>query len=449
MSDRREAGWLLLWVVSAVFLTSTTELLHDEAYYWTWSQRLAWGYFDHPPAVAWAIAASARWLGGEWGVRLGPGLALFAGAWLASRTLVPTERRWAFWAGWLSFPLLALLPSVAAPDTLLIASAPLFCWAYARYLEEDGLWRALVVALAAALMLYAKLHGGLLVLGAVLGAPEVLRRPSLWAAAGAGALLLLPQALWQWQHEATAFGYHLFEAHGGGFEWQEPLEYALLQVILPGLLLGPWLWWRGWKGWRATPFDRALGGMVLACVGAFLLFSFGKKIEGNWTVAGHFALGLLVLRTAPEIPTERGWFRGLGLASIAAVLLLKGIFAVPAAGAWIPKVAEVHGWRAWAEALDRDTADCHLVANRYQWAAKLSFYLQRPVPALNVNARSNQWDLWGPDAELRGKRLCWLTRRDYGLSSEAVAIPSGRTLRLVRGVTIEELRDLEREQRRR
>ncbi len=30
----------------------------DEAYYWVWSQHLSWGYFDHPPFLAWLIAAS-------------------------------------------------------------------------------------------------------------------------------------------------------------------------------------------------------------------------------------------------------------------------------------------------------------------------------------------------------------------------------------------------------
>src|SRR5215831_17500403 len=25
----------------------------DETYYWDWSRRLAAGYFDHPPAIAW------------------------------------------------------------------------------------------------------------------------------------------------------------------------------------------------------------------------------------------------------------------------------------------------------------------------------------------------------------------------------------------------------------
>ena len=43
----------------------------DEAYYWVWAQDLAWGYFDHPPAVAAMIRSGTAILGNtELGVRL-------------------------------------------------------------------------------------------------------------------------------------------------------------------------------------------------------------------------------------------------------------------------------------------------------------------------------------------------------------------------------------------
>src|SRR5579872_3565859 len=52
---------LLVTVLRAAFAT-TLPLTGDEAYYWEWSRRLAAGYVDHPPAVAYAIAAFA-WAG--------------------------------------------------------------------------------------------------------------------------------------------------------------------------------------------------------------------------------------------------------------------------------------------------------------------------------------------------------------------------------------------------
>jgi 4-amino-4-deoxy-L-arabinose transferase-like glycosyltransferase len=64
--DRRDALRTDIAVYSlfaAVFVfrliyASFLGLLPDEAYYWDWSRRLSFGYFDHPPMVAWLIAIS-------------------------------------------------------------------------------------------------------------------------------------------------------------------------------------------------------------------------------------------------------------------------------------------------------------------------------------------------------------------------------------------------------
>ena len=47
-----------------LFTMQHVSLVADEAYYWEWSRQLAWGYFDHPPMVAWLIALTT-WLGGH------------------------------------------------------------------------------------------------------------------------------------------------------------------------------------------------------------------------------------------------------------------------------------------------------------------------------------------------------------------------------------------------
>ncbi len=36
-----------------------TPVIKDEAYYWSWSQHLDWGFFDHPPMVAFIIKLSS------------------------------------------------------------------------------------------------------------------------------------------------------------------------------------------------------------------------------------------------------------------------------------------------------------------------------------------------------------------------------------------------------
>jgi dolichol-phosphate mannosyltransferase len=58
-----------LLVLRLVYL-GQLELAPQEAYYWNYSQHLDIGYLDHPPLIAWMIAASLALGGGEFVVRL-------------------------------------------------------------------------------------------------------------------------------------------------------------------------------------------------------------------------------------------------------------------------------------------------------------------------------------------------------------------------------------------
>jgi hypothetical protein len=44
--------FLILWFIINIIQALFTNLHYDEAYYWLYSQKLSWGYFDHPPMVA-------------------------------------------------------------------------------------------------------------------------------------------------------------------------------------------------------------------------------------------------------------------------------------------------------------------------------------------------------------------------------------------------------------
>src|SRR5882724_8427156 len=60
----RTAIWLLvgLAVLQGV-VGSRIPLDPDESYYWEWSRRLALGYYDHPPGIAYLIRAGTVFFG--------------------------------------------------------------------------------------------------------------------------------------------------------------------------------------------------------------------------------------------------------------------------------------------------------------------------------------------------------------------------------------------------
>ena len=57
---RNTALTVLALVVLRLVAAAWTPLTFDEAYYWMWSKHLAFGYYDHPPAVAFVIRAGTK-----------------------------------------------------------------------------------------------------------------------------------------------------------------------------------------------------------------------------------------------------------------------------------------------------------------------------------------------------------------------------------------------------
>ena len=64
--------FLCLFFVVNLLQSSFTGLWEDEAYYWVWSDNLAWGYFDHPPMIALIVKIGYLIFQNELGVRLIP-----------------------------------------------------------------------------------------------------------------------------------------------------------------------------------------------------------------------------------------------------------------------------------------------------------------------------------------------------------------------------------------
>lgn len=50
-------SFLFFFFLLRVWLAGFGGIHPDEAYYWAWSQYPSWGYFDHPPMIAWLIRA--------------------------------------------------------------------------------------------------------------------------------------------------------------------------------------------------------------------------------------------------------------------------------------------------------------------------------------------------------------------------------------------------------
>lgn len=95
---------LLVLLIIHLWLASSFELSHDEAYYWLYSQRLDWGFFDHPPMVGIIIKAFSFLPHSELTVRFGFIIMQLASA-LMLMSLAPKPRQWLALVLFFAFPL--------------------------------------------------------------------------------------------------------------------------------------------------------------------------------------------------------------------------------------------------------------------------------------------------------------------------------------------------------
>ncbi|MCE3012100.1 MAG: glycosyltransferase family 39 protein [Proteobacteria bacterium] len=408
-----------------------TELSHDEAYYWLYSKNLDWGYFDHPPMVAWLIKITS-WLGGEIGVRLSFILGLVGSGYLL-QTVILKENRWILWLGLNIFPLISFSGVFALPDGALLIFSALWIVALKLSLDQQGFRGALLVAVATACLFYSKYHGIFYVLATIIAVPQILGRKYFWISALLALALYSPHLYWQWSHDFATFRYHFIERPKIEMGFRQPAEFLAVNFILIGTLVAPYLWREFFRKVAQSSFERSLKSMTIVIVVFFFYSTLSKKMEANWTVAAGLSL-LVFICLKPNNFKRNKIFQVL--ASLSLLLVFTAKLGLVSPGLLpIKRIGEFHGWEKWAKDIEQNNKGCTIAANRYQYASKLSFYLGKDVTALNVSSRKNQFDFWDR-SYLKGQTLCWVAEQEI-FPGETILTPTGQKLTLVKGVPFE------------
>ena len=363
------------------------ELTFDEAYYALWARWPQAGYLDHPPMVAWTIAASQAVFGADaFGVR-----ALF---WLQGASLPALVA----WIGWrlygegaapalilIGAPLLAGAP-LATPD------APLtFFWTLAL-LGLIEVWRGHrwawgLVGLAAGAAALAKMTAGFLGLGVALAlvvTPSLRRewrRPGPWIVAALALATASPFLLWNALHGWATFAKQGARLAAPRFAPRYLGEFVGAQLALFNPLSAAAALWGAFR--TPSPFTgEGRGGgeplrLLLATVAPALLYftlhALHDRVQGNWPAPLYPALALIAARFVPR------WLPGAaaasGLAVVAAAYLHLAL-AWPPLGPADPAL-RIGGWRdlaaqVFAVAAERKAR--FVLAEGYAATSLLSFY---------------------------------------------------------------------------
>lgn len=390
-----------------------TGLLHDEAYYWVYSQNLDWGYFDHPPMVAIFIAADWLWHHPLM-TRLVAVLGMSVALWFVYHRLAKSWNPKPFFLIFLSLALLSSYSFLIVPDTALILFSIAFFISLRNYIEQDSWKNASWLMLWVALLFYSKYHAVLWVLFTLVAWPTLFRRPTFYAVTLGAVALCLPHILWQVDHDLISLQFHLQDRSQAPYQLTYTTEYLLGQLLIIGPLTF-WFWFnRMSKPEKGNTWERILIFNFWGVLAFFFLMTFKGRVEANWTVMAHVpAFLLLVSRPFHLEKKSTKLFYKLSLATVAILLLLRVSLMLPL-NQWIsiPIKSEFFAWKDWAwEIQEKADGKPVVFASSYQRPSLYMYYTGDTAISHNsVHYRANQYDLWEYAQSIEGKEVLYVTR---------------------------------------
>ncbi len=404
--------WYLLSGFFAINLLQSglTELFNDEAYYWYYAQHPSWGYFDHPPMVAWLVSLGSLFTTSEFGIRLGSVL-LSTTSVVLFWNLIDSPRKHLyvkefFLVLW-SMPLWNAFGFLALPDSPLLFSALLFLWFYKLFLKSpDRYWFPMGISLA--LMMYSKYHGILIPLLVIGSNWKLVTQRYAWAAVATGILLFLPHIWWLDAHEWIPVEFHLFERPNGIYRFNDyTLGYLVNLIALFGLLT-PWVYLEAINTDRKDPFRRALQWVFWGIIIFFFLSSFNRRVQAQWAIAICLPGALFLINRFLLKGYRRSWITRMLWVQFVLLLYARIALAVPALS---PIVFETHYNREWINELGRQAGNRPVVfENSYMRAAKFHFYSGRPSLSINnLFYRKSEYSFDPIEDRLRGSKVHYVS----------------------------------------
>lgn len=397
-------GWFIINLLQAVF----TGLHSDESYYWMYSENLAFGYFDHPPFVAYLIHLGYSLVGGELGVRFFMILLSVATLGIILNELDEQEDFYFLSLFVLSFPLLHTHVSgfLAIPDSPLVFFTMLFLLLYRRYLKNPGYRNSIILAVVIAAMIYSKYHAFLIIGLTVFSNLRLLRQKYFWIAVGVTCFLLLPHLWWQIDNGFPTFRYHLVE-RAKPFRLKLVTDYLLNQLLVAGPLTGVLIFLKAFSFKIKSSYDRSLVFNVVGFYVILFLLSFKNRIEAHWTAAIMPMLMFMSYEGVKNDKQVKKWFKRLALPIVVLLLIFRIYLAIDA----IPNIGrtKITFYQREASALEiQKMAEGRQVGFYNNYAAISNYIFYTGDSAVHLSSpgyRYCQYDLWDDENYATGKSV--------------------------------------------
>lgn len=404
-ADRLVLLWLGVWWIANLVQAGFTELANDEAYYHMFAERLAWGYFDHPPVTALLVWAGERLFGGELGVRFFFTVLQPLYLWILWRLIRPADagRRDAalFVVVSAATLMLQLYGFIAVPDGPLMMTTALFLLTF-KWFSENRRCAWLWMGVAMALMAYSKYHGALVVLFALAANPRQLLRPALYSSGAVALLLLVPHLVWQYEHDWASFAYHL-SGRNSVFRPGYVVEFLANVLVVFNPFFVP-LYVQAWRKVKPqTPVGRALKLLPVAFIVFFMLSSLRGYVQPQWVIVSCFGLVCVLFAYARRHPRTRRYVMRAGGVTVGLIVLVRLVMIFNPLGIRFEVFNNPESYAAIAA-----KADGRPVVFRYGYAvaAKYAFYTGGEAYCQpNIRYRTHQWQFRDDDSQFIGREV--------------------------------------------
>ena len=397
--------WLGVWWVCNLLQAGFSELANDEAYYHMFAERIAWGYFDHPPVTALLVWAGERLFGGELGVRFFFTVLQPLYLWILWRLIRPADagRRDAalFVVVSAATLMLQLYGFIAVPDGPLMFTTALFLLTF-KWFSENRRRAWLWMGIAMALMAYSKYHGALVVLFALAANPRQLLRPALYSSGAVALLLLVPHLVWQYEHDWASFAYHL-SGRNSVFRPGYVVEFLANVLVVFNPFFVP-LYVQAWRKVKPqTPVGRALKLLPVAFIVFFMLSSLRGYVQPQWVIVSCFGLVCVLFAYARRHPRTRRYVMRAGGVTVGLIVLVRLVMIFNPLGIRFEVFNNPESYAAIAA-----EADGRPVVFRYGYAvaAKYAFYTGGEAYCQpNIRYRTHQWQFRDDDSQFIGREV--------------------------------------------
>ncbi len=416
--------WLVIFLVALLAARlianafARTDLVFDEAQYWSWSRELDFGYFSKPPLIAWIIRGTTELCGNsEACIRSFPPVFYAIASWfvfLTGRALYGA--RAGFWAAIVfdTLPVTAFLAAAVTTDVplLLFWSIALYLWT--KLIERKSMAWAVALGLTIGIGLLAKYAMIYFPLGmachAIFSAEarEALRGRRALVIALIALALIAPNLYWNYAHGFVTFHHTAANAawhRHVGHLWRF-VQFLLYQLGLYGPVVVPMLVWLTVLAIRGRTDRRVV--MLLAFSLPILILitvqALISRTHANWTAPVAVAASILVMGRVIERERCVLFWTIVATNALATAAMMIGP-ALPAGvlPAKVDPFARTSGWKAVAaavrEQLGKDGYRALAVDSR-DLAAELIYYLRDSnVPLLVITSNdvpANHFELTRP-----------------------------------------------------